>query len=105
VCRSLVINTLVGLLLGSMAYYVALLYTGAVAVVFMANTLQHGISVSHHEHANPKRNYLLIGWVPNRPFAVSGSICDVSAVFVLHGLRVSCLQFVLIWWLGYSGDM
>jgi hypothetical protein len=59
---SLVINTLVGLLLGPTAYYLALLYTGAVAVVFMANTLQHGISMSQHEHANPKRNYLLIGY-------------------------------------------
>lgn len=54
------INTIVGLLLGSTAYYLVLLYTGLVAVMFMANTLQNAIP-EHSTFAASKRNYLLIG--------------------------------------------
>lgn len=60
---SLVINTFVGLFFGSALYYVALLYTGTVAVMFMANTLRSAIPEHSHIPANAKRNYLLIGYV------------------------------------------
>ena len=73
----LVFNSLVGMLLGGTAYYVALVYTGCAAVFFMANTLSHVMEESDsHLSAPSKRNYLLLG--------------------------TSGLQFLLMWWLGNS---
>ena len=76
---SLVINTVVGLLAGRVAYTVVLLYTGLMAVMFMSNTLRNAIPEHSHVSANAKRNYLLIGSGARPPpcRACVSRVCDL----------------------------
>ncbi|TYZ63288.1 hypothetical protein PybrP1_009077 [[Pythium] brassicae (nom. inval.)] len=71
----LVVNTVVYQLLGPIAYYVALLYTG-IAVSFFTLNCMKGSVAEPTEETRTFRNYLLFG--------------------------VSCLQLVLVCWISYT---
>ncbi|KAH7481968.1 hypothetical protein PRIC1_009568 [Phytophthora ramorum] len=71
----LVINTIVFQLLGSIAYYVSLLYTGVAASYFTLNCMKGTVAEPTPEN-RLFRNYLLFG--------------------------VSCLQLVLVCWISYT---
>lgn len=74
----LIINTTVGILMGGLPYYIALLATGAAMAFFMLKTLLAAIPITSPS-AQAKRRYLCMG--------------------------AAALQVVLMWWLGYSGDL
>ena len=78
---SLVVNAVIGLFFGPTAYYLALLYTASCAVVFMARTLSNimGGEQAAMGARSEHRNHLLWG--------------------------TSLLQLLLMWYLGYGGDM
>ncbi|KAG1703295.1 hypothetical protein DVH05_008204 [Phytophthora capsici] len=71
----LVINTVVFQLLGSIAYYVSLLYTGVAVSYFTLNCMKGSVAEPAPEN-RVFRNYLLFG--------------------------VSCLQLVLVCWISYT---
>ncbi|CAH0513984.1 unnamed protein product [Peronospora belbahrii] len=71
----LVINTVVFQLLGSIAYYVSLLYTGVAVSYFTLNCMKGSVAEPTPEN-RLFRNYLLFG--------------------------VSCLQLVLVCWISYT---
>ncbi|CAI5715603.1 unnamed protein product [Hyaloperonospora brassicae] len=71
----LVINTVVFQLLGSVAYYVSLLYTGVAVSYFTLNCMKGSVAEPSPEN-RLFRNYLLFG--------------------------VSCLQLVLVCWISYT---
>lgn len=74
----LVINMVIGLLLGKMCYYAIMLYTGSAMAFFMIKILS-AATVPTESHDPTKRKIVI-----------------VCAGF---------LQLLLIWWLGYSSDL
>ncbi|GLD91481.1 hypothetical protein PINS_up000014 [Pythium insidiosum] len=72
---ALVINTVVYQLAGSLAYYVALLYTGVAVSYFTLNCMKGSVAEPAPEN-RAFRNYMLFG--------------------------VSCLQLVLVCWISYT---
>lgn len=71
----LCINMLFGILLGSWAYYLSLLYTASALTFFTLQTLQQAVPRSGTSQGSQRR-FMLLGF--------------------------SCLQFLMVWWLGYS---
>ena len=84
----LTINTVVGLLLGSTAYYVCLFYTGASMAFALINTL---IPIL----ASPEPRAGAAGGVQLQPLSPA-AIAQRKNVIVAHGLA----QIALMWWLG-----
>jgi len=74
----LCINMLVGLLFGIIAYYIALLWTGASAAFFILKTLAANSSMRPSATA-PRRELVLAGF--------------------------ALLNFLTIWWLGFTRDL
>ncbi|EQC39901.1 hypothetical protein SDRG_02557 [Saprolegnia diclina VS20] len=74
----LVLNTVVRMLLGSMAYYIALLYTGLTTTYFMLQCLKGSVPEPSYE-SRRFRTYMLLG--------------------------LSAAQMLLIWWNSYTGEI
>jgi len=73
----LTINTLAGLLAGSLLYYVCLLFTGGCMAYFMHKAISQAIDVNGS--GMQQSNYVATG--------------------------AAALQVLVMWWLGYSGEM
>ncbi|OQR86060.1 hypothetical protein ACHHYP_11040 [Achlya hypogyna] len=74
----LVLNTVVHIVLGSLAYYVALVYTGLTTTYFMLQCLKGSVPEPSYE-SRRFRTYMLLG--------------------------LSAAQMVLIWWNSYTGEL
>jgi hypothetical protein len=78
------INMLCGLTLGRSAYFLALLYTGGAITFFALKTFAHAVKRGVGGHAR-------------------GGGGPIQLEFVV--LAFSVLQFLSVWWLGYSRSL
>jgi hypothetical protein len=97
----LTINTVVGLALGSTAYYACMAYTGAAAAYFLINTLNPLVDPSRYSAAGGGASGgggPLAGGTGAPSMAVR-----MQRTYVVIG--AGAMQLVLMWWLGQSSDL
>lgn len=76
------LNMLLGLFLGSVAYTVAMVYTGTCMFFVMLKTMAAAVLQRRSvDQLGPRKEYVLMMWA------------------------FASLQFLTVWWLGYSRDL
>jgi len=73
------INMVMGVMIGPMAYVFAMIYTGACMAFVMLKSMGAAVPKRRNESPGPRREFMVLGF--------------------------ALLQFLSIWWLGYSRDL
>jgi len=96
----LTINTVMGLLGGALLYYLVLLFTASAMAYFMHKTMQEAV-----QGGGMMATYVAGGYVACGGACWGSASMRVDTDDCLCGCSAAGLQVLVMWWLGYSGEL